>query len=46
MISQLHQEDKVWAMQQIVRLASEFAECFFCGEIFIRELCGWRQRGR
>ena len=32
MISQLHQEDKVWAMRQIVRLASEFAQCCFMGK--------------
>lgn len=32
MISKLSQEDKVWAMQQIVRLASEFAKCCFMGK--------------
>ena len=32
MISELDREDKIWVIQQIVRLASEFAQCCFVGK--------------
>ena len=32
MISEMDREDKIWMIQQIVRLASEFAQCCFVGK--------------